>query len=90
MARYVLELTLQDYSLCHFRPSVLAATVLTAAEEALGDGYLLLCPGHQALMDVEFRQALHEMRLMTEQVMLNNNNNGPSLYDILKAYAIKS
>ena len=60
LSRYVLEVTLQGYSLCRFCPSVVATSLLTATEEALADNYVLFCPGPNALMDSEFRQCLQK------------------------------
>ena len=85
LARYVLEMTLHDYSLCHFRPSVLAITVLTLVEEVLADGHRLFHSEQELIMDLEFRQTLYEMRQLKEKLMLDNS----SVRDILKSYAIK-
>ena len=85
LARFVLELTLLDYSLCHFRPSVLATTVLTVVEEVLADGHKLFQSEQQLIMDLEFRQTLYEMRQLKEKLMLDSS----SVRDILKSYAIK-
>ena len=83
-ARFMLELTLRDYSLCHFRPSVLAAAALTVVDESLGDGHNLF--GTELKDDgIEFQQALHEIRLMTQNVKLNTRIT--SVHDILTWYA---
>ena len=86
MARYVLEMTLLDYSLCHFRPSVLATTVLTVVEEVLVDGHKLFQSEQELIIDLEFRQTLYELRQLTDKLMLDSS----SVRDILKSYAIKS
>ena len=85
LARFVLEMTLLDYSLCHFRPSVLATTVLTLVDEVLADGHKLFPSEQELVIDLEFRQALYEMRQLTDKLMLDNS----SVRDILKSYAIK-
>ena len=86
LARYVLEMTLLDYSLCHFRPSVLATTVLTVVEEVLVDGHKLFQSEQELIIDLEFRQTLYELRQLTDKLMLDSS----SVRDILKSYAIKS
>ena len=85
LARFVLEMTLLDYSLCHFRPSVLATTVLTLVEEVLADGHMLFPSEQELVIDLEFRQALYEMRQLTQKLMLDKS----SVRKILKSYAIK-
>ena len=70
LSRYLLELSLQDYELSQFSPSLLAGCALSATELALKDGYILFT-SHTLARKREgvFKTCLKELKLLADSAL---------------------
>ena len=70
LARFLLELSLQDYSFTKYTPSLLAGCILTATDHEFNDGYVLFQPGPETRkIGGDFRRCLDDVKHMTSMAV---------------------